>query len=127
MHDAAKEEAVFNVDVSIAIDIAEAKAVQNCDWPCAHADDVADDAADAGCGAIKWFDIAWVVVRFHLEDDALASVTKRHDACTFECIGILCFLKLAESPEGVSGVLISAVLAPFDSEHIELKVGRDTP
>ena len=75
VHNAAKEEAVFNVDVSIAIDIAEAKAVQNSDWPCAHADDVADDAADAGCGAIKWFDIAWVVVRFHLEDDALASVT----------------------------------------------------
>jgi hypothetical protein len=66
-------------------------------------------------------------VGFHLEDDALAGVTKRHNACAFECIGILCLLELTKCPEGVSGVLIGAVLTPFNRKHIELEVGRDTP
>ena len=58
MDNAAKEEAVFDVDVSIAIDVAKSKAVQNRDRPRAHADDVTDDATDAGCRTVEWFDIS---------------------------------------------------------------------
>ena len=46
----------------------EAQRVQQRDRPRAHREDVADDAADAGCGALIGLDERRMVVRLDLED-----------------------------------------------------------
>lgn len=51
---------------------AEAQRVHVGDGPCAHREDVAHDAADAGRRALERLDVGWVVVAFHLEDDGIA-------------------------------------------------------
>ncbi len=47
---------------------AEAQRVEIGDRPRAHGEDVAQDAADAGRGALIGLDEGWMVVGFHLED-----------------------------------------------------------
>ena len=58
---------------------AELERVEQRDWPRAHGDDVAQDAADAGRGALVWLDRARVVVRLDLEGDG-QPIADAHDA-----------------------------------------------
>jgi hypothetical protein len=55
------------------IGLAEAQRVHGRDGPCAHGEDIAQDAADAGRRALVGLDVGGVVVAFHLEDDASPS------------------------------------------------------
>src|SRR3989442_14403971 len=50
----------------------EAQRVEHSDGPGAHGEDVAQDAADAGRGALERFNVARVVVRLDLEHSAQA-------------------------------------------------------
>src|SRR5271157_648281 len=61
---------------SIVYDRAEAQRVHDCDRPCPHGEDVAEDSAHAGGCALKRLDEAGVVVRFDFEGagPALADV-----------------------------------------------------
>jgi hypothetical protein len=52
---------------------AEAQRVHRRDGPCAHGEDIAQDAADAGRRALVGLDVGGVVVAFHLEDHASPS------------------------------------------------------
>jgi len=52
--------------------IAKAQRIEQRDRPGAHGEHVADDAADAGGGALGRLDRAGVVVRLHLEHDRQA-------------------------------------------------------
>ena len=47
--------------------VAERECIEASDRPRPHSEDVAQNAADAGRGALIGLDIAWVVVAFHLE------------------------------------------------------------
>ena len=52
--------------------LAEGEGVHRGDRPGAHGEDVAEDAADAGGGALVGLDVGRVVVALHLEDERLA-------------------------------------------------------
>jgi hypothetical protein len=72
----AADHAVHDAGGVGVVDRAEAQLVHDGDRARAHRDDVADDAADAGRGALERLDVARVVVRLDLEGDgpALADV-----------------------------------------------------
>ena len=61
---------------------AEGQRIHRSDRPCAHGEDIAQDAADAGGSPLVGFDIGRVVVAFHLKDDSL-TVADIDDACVF--------------------------------------------
>jgi hypothetical protein len=106
------------------VDRAEAQLVHDGDRARAHRDDVADDAADAGRGALEGLDVARVVVRLDLEGDgpALADVDDAgvlahadHEAL-FHLVGDL----LAEAAQVDLRRLVGAVLAPHHRVHRQL-------
>ena len=102
----------------------EAQRVEGGDWPRAHREDVAHDAADAGRGAFVRLDGRRVVVRLdlHHDADAVADVDRagvlaahaREDARA----------AVGEQPQERLAVLIAAVLAPHRAEHAELDLVR---
>ena len=57
---------------------AEAQPVEQRDRPCAHRDDVPEDAADAGRGPLERLDGRRVVVRLGLEGDGDAAAEVDH-------------------------------------------------
>src|SRR5436190_2227899 len=59
--------------------IAERQGVEAGNWPRAHGEYVAQDAANTGRGTLVGFDVARVIVALHLEDHRLA-VTDVDDA-----------------------------------------------
>ena len=99
--------------------LAEAQRVEHRDRAGADREDVAQDAADAGGGALERLDRARVVVRLDLERDgqAVAHVDgarvlpRAHD-------DVLALRR--QRPEQLLGVLVGAVLAPQQGEHREL-------
>ena len=109
------------------VERAEAQRVHHGDWASAHREDVADDAADAGRGALVGLDVRRVVVRLDLEGHrvALADV---------EDAGVLADAgqhladrgllgQLAELLEVDLGGLVGAVLAPHHRVHRQLRGG----
>ena len=62
--------------------IAEAERVENRDRTGAHREDIAEDAADTGCGALKWLDSRRVVVALDLEGHTQA-IADVNDAGVF--------------------------------------------
>ena len=93
----------------------EANRVQHGDRPCAHGEDVAQNAADAGGCSLKWLDEAGVVVRFDLEGDGVA-VAYINDPGVFarshqdsRALGRQLFQVQARA-------LVGAMLAPHDGE-----------
>src|SRR5579864_578608 len=48
-------------------DWTEAQRIHHCDWPRAHGEDIAQNAADAGGRALERFDERRVIVRFDFE------------------------------------------------------------
>ena len=102
-----------------ALDLAEAQRVEDRDRPRADREDVAQDPADAGGGALERLDRARVVVRLDLErarqaaaDRHRAGVLARphHDA---RALG-------GQRAQQLLGVLVGAVLGPHQREDGEL-------
>ena len=86
----------------------------------AHGEDVANDSADAGGGALKRLDRARVIVRFDLERDRPAVADIDHAGIFFAGFdenvrpGRRKFLQLAPR------IFVGAMLAPHDGEDSEL-------
>ena len=104
-------------------DLAEAQRVEDRDRPRADREDVAQDAADAGGGALERLDRARVVVRLDLErarepaaerDRAGVLPRAHHDAAALD-------RQRAQQP---LGVLVGAVLRPHQREDRELDLVR---
>jgi hypothetical protein len=103
--------------------VAEVEAVEQRDRARAHRDDVAEDPADAGRGALERLDRARVVVALDLERDRLP-VAEVDDA------GVLS--RPLEDPLAARrqplqqrcGVLVAAVLGPQQREDGQLEVVR---
>src|SRR5262249_15606336 len=88
----------------------------------AHGENIADDAADAGGGALKWFHSARMIVRFDLERDRKA-VADVDDAGVFlaganENAGRFGREGFEQRPGG----FIAAMLAPHHGEDAEFGV-----
>src|SRR5690242_14546662 len=49
----------------------EAERIHDCDWPCAHGEDVAQNSADAGSRSLKRLDKTRVIMGFDLERDGI--------------------------------------------------------
>ena len=107
-------------------EVAEAERVEDRDRPSAEGEDVAQDAADAGRGALERLDGRGVVVRLDLERDRVAAADvhrarvlagAHHDA---RPLG-------GQAAEELSRVLVGAVLGPKEREHRQLDVVRLTP
>ena len=102
---------------------AEAEPVEQRDRPRAHRDDVAEDAADAGRGALERLDRGRVVVRLDLERD-------REAAADVDDAGVLAgalqdaLALRGQSPQERGGVLVAAVLRPEHREDGQLEVVR---
>ena len=103
--------------------ISETQCVEIGDRPRTHREDIAHDAANAGGGALIGFDVAWVVVAFHLEDGAV-TIAEVDNAGVFPrtlddlrpgCRQLL---------QPVARRLIGAVLGPHDRENAEFRQGR---
>ena len=112
-------------------DVTEAQLVHDGDGARTHRDDVADDPADAGRGALEGLDVARVVVRLDLERDgpALADVDDAgvlahadHEAL-FHLVADL----LAEAAQVDLRRLVRAMLRPHDGVHRELARRRAAP
>jgi hypothetical protein len=107
-----------------ALGLAEAQRVEHRDRPRAEGEDVAQDAAHAGGGALEGLDRARVVVRLDLEGadqpaadvDGAGVLAGAHDDVA--ALG-------RQRPQQPLGVLVGAVLAPQQREHGELDpIGR---
>ena len=107
-------------------DLAEAQRIEDRDRPRADREDVAQDAADAGRGALERLDRARVVVRLDLER-ARQAVADRHRARVLARAQheprTLGRQRLQQPPR----VLVAAVLGPHQREHGQLDLVRLAP
>ena len=112
----------------VGVERAEAERVHHRHRPRAHREDVADDAADAGRGALVGLDVRRVVVALDLEGHGVA-------LADVEDAGVLAdpgehladrrlLGELAELLEVHLGGLVGAVLAPHHAVHRQLAAGR---
>ena len=99
--------------------LAEAQRVEDCDRPRPEREDVAQDPADPGRGALERLDGAGVVVRLDLEGDRVA-------VAEIDRAGVLARthhdpLTLGRQPaQQLARVLVGAVLGPQQREHRQL-------
>ena len=106
--------------------IAEAQRIHVGDRPGAHGENITQDPADPGGGALIGLDIARVVMAFHLEDRRLA-IADIDDA------GVL--TRAADHPRGLGGKplqmdargFVRAMLRPHDRINAQLGQVRLTP
>ena len=106
--------------------LAEAQRVEDRDRPRADREHVAQDAADAGGGALERLDRARVVVRLDLE-------RARHAVADVDRAGVLA--RAEHEPAALDGqrleqaarVLVAAVLGPHQAEDRELDLVRLAP
>jgi hypothetical protein len=110
-----------NRALEVPVGLAEPEPVEERDRPRAHRDDVAEDAADAGRGALERLDRGRVVVRLRLERDGEA-------AAEVDDARVLARpLQHARAARGQPaqerrGVLVAAVLRPQQREDGELEL-----
>ena len=109
--------------VELPAGLAEAEPVEERDRPRAHRDDVAQDPADAGRGALERLDRGRVVVALDLEGDRLAVAEVDHAGVL---AGALQHARPGrrQPPQQRGGVLVAAVLRPEQREDGELEVVR---
>ena len=112
--------------VAGAAGLAEAQRIEHGDRPGADREDVTQDAADAGGGALEGLDSAGVVVGLDLE--------RAHDAAAdVDRSGVLAgahddVLALGgQRAQQLLGVLVGAVLAPQQRVHRQLHLVRRAP
>ena len=117
----AADHAVHEVAGPRVAGIAEAEGVEDGDRPGAHREDVAQDAADAGRGALVRLDRAGVVVRLDLEGDREPVADPLH-AGVLARPGHDVVAAGGERRQERPAALVRAVLAPHDAEHRELEV-----
>ena len=113
------DSAIEQVAGALGVRLAEPKRVEHGDRPGAQREDVAQDAADAGRGALERLDRARMVVRLDLECDRPAAADvdgARVLARTHEHARTLG----RQGSQQLLGVLVGAVLAPEQREHREL-------
>ena len=107
----------------VVIGLREAQAVEDRDRPRAHRDDVAQDPADSGRGALERLHGRRVVVRLDLERD-------RRPVAEVEDAGVLArplqdaLARRGEPLQQRRRVLVAAVLRPEEGEDRELEVVR---
>ena len=115
------DDMVEEVARALGVGLAEAQRVEQRDRPGAEREDVAQDAADPGGGALKGLDRARVVVRLDLEGDrpAVADgdragvLARAHEHAV--ALG-------RQAPQELARVLVGAVLGPEEAEHRQLDV-----
>jgi hypothetical protein len=107
------------------VERAEAQAVEDRDGASAHGEDVAQNAADSGRGALVWLDRRGMIVRLDLEGHRPA-VRQAQDAGVLA--GPLDHVRPGggEGPEDGLRVLVAAVLRPERREHAQLGERRRT-
>ncbi len=116
----APDDAIEQVLVLRVVRRAEAEGIEDGDRVGAHREDVADDAADTGRGALVRLDSRRVVVRFDLHHDAEA-VADVDGARVFRAhLGEDVVAAGWEQLQERFAVLVAAVLAPERAEHPEL-------
>ena len=95
----------------VPVRFSEAETVEQRHRPCAHRHDVAEDAADAGRGALERLDGGWVVVRVSdLERDGEAAAQVDHAGIAARPLQHP--VAGGGRPEQGSGVLVAAVFRP---------------
>src|SRR6476469_4056089 len=101
------------------LDRAEAQRIHHRHWPGAHGEDVSQNAADSGCGALEWLDERRMVKRFDLEG-AGPSITDIDDAGSLA--GALHHATAAggKSFQMHARRLVRAMLAPQHAEYAQL-------
>ncbi len=102
---------------------AEPEPVEERDRPGAHRDDVAEDPADPGRGALERLDRGRVVVRLDLEGDGEAVAHVDHAGVLAGALQHALALG-GQPPQERSGMLVAAVLGPEHREDRELEVVR---
>ena len=89
----------------------------------AHRENVAQNAADAGCRALKRFDKRRVIVRFDLECDA-PIVADVHDARVFARWNNNAFACRGQSFQMIARRFLTAMLRPHYGKNSEFGHGR---
>ena len=102
---------------------AEAQPVEERDGPRAHGDDVAQDSADAGRGALEGLDCGGMVVRLDLECDRLAVAEIDHARVLARPLQDAVAGR-RQALQEQRRVLVAAVLRPEQREDRELEVVR---
>ena len=102
---------------------AEAQPVEERNRPRAHRDDVAQDPADAGRGALERLDRRGMVVRLDLERDGDTVAEVDHARVLARPLENTLAAR-REPPQERRGVLVAAVLGPEQREHRELEIVR---
>ncbi len=105
---------------------AERQGIHRRDRPRAHREDVAQDAADAGRGALMRFDIGGVVVALHLEDDRLI-VADIDDARIFARPADHLWPRGRQGAQPFLRALVGTMLVPHRREDAKLRETRRTP
>src|SRR5207253_2585835 len=104
----------------------EAQRVEHSDGPGAHGEDVAQDAADAGRGALERFNVARVVVRLDLEHSAQAVADLDHTGVLSRALQHLRAASWQAAKVDLAR-LVGAVLAPHYAEDAEFSQVGLTP
>ena len=102
---------------------AEAQAVEQCDRPRAHGDDVAEDAADARRRTLERLDGGGVVVALDLERDRLAFAEVDHAGVLARALEHAVAGR-GQPPQQRGRVLVAAVLRPQQREDGQLEAVR---
>ena len=109
--------------LEVPVGLAEAQAVEQRDRPRAHRDDVAQDPADAGRGALERLDRRRMVVRLDLERDRDAVAEVDHAGVLARPLEHALAARRQPAQER-RGVLVAAVLRPEEREDRQLEVVR---
>jgi hypothetical protein len=114
-----------NRAAEVMIRFCETKAVEQCDRPRPHGNDVAQDPADAGRGALERFDRRGMVVRLDLEGDRLSVPEIDHARVLTGPLQDA--FALGRKPlQQESRMLVAAMLGPEEREDGKLEVVRIT-
>ena len=109
--------------LEVPVGRAEPQAVEQRDRPRAHRDDVAQDPADAGRGALERLDRGRVIVRLDLERDGEPAADVDH-ACVLARALQHALAGRRQPAQERRGMLVAAVLGPQEREDRELEVVR---
>ena len=109
--------------VEAPVAVGEAQPVQEGDRPGAHRDDVAEDPAHPGRGALEGLDRRGVVVALDLEADGFAVAEIEHARVLTGALQDT-FTRGGKSFQKESRMLVAAVLRPEEREHRQLEVVR---